>query len=50
MDGVGGSVLIPVSGDYDGDGKVDLVLFNAATSTWLFRPSALNYAQFSLTF
>jgi len=46
----GGPDYVPVSGDFDGDGKADLVLYNAATSTWLFRLSTSGYVKFPVTF
>lgn len=35
-------------GDYDGDGKTDFVIYQAATGNWLIRPSSFGYTLFSL--
>jgi hypothetical protein len=48
--GSGAGAKEPVAGCFDGDGKADLVLYNTATTTWLFRLSSLEYAQFSIAF
>jgi len=50
VEGFGGPDYSPVSGDYDGDGLADLVLYNAAISTWLFRLSSADYARVSTSF
>ena len=35
---------LKISGDYDGDGKQDLMLYHETTGTWIMRLSAAGYA------
>ena len=35
-------------GDYDGDGKTDFVMYDAATGNWLVRLSTMSYSLYSL--
>jgi len=35
-------------GDYDGDGKTDFVVYDAATGNWLVRLSTMGYSLYSL--
>jgi hypothetical protein len=44
---VGGGGWMPVAGDYDGDGKADLCLYNATTGAWRVQLSASEYATVS---
>ncbi|MBI2438517.1 MAG: FG-GAP repeat protein [Lentisphaerae bacterium] len=37
-------------GDFDGDGKADLVIYETATSAWTFRLSSRGYASFTVVF
>lgn len=41
--GTTAGLKIPVSGDFDGDGKTDLALYNEATGTWQIRFSGSEY-------
>ena len=38
--GWGGSAFKPVPGDYDGDGKTDIAIYNTATGAWWIIPSS----------
>ncbi len=36
----GGDAIIPIAGDFDGDGVSDIATFDPATGTWAFLPSS----------
>jgi hypothetical protein len=38
--GWGGSVFTPVRGDYDGDGKTDIAIYNTSSGAWWIIPSS----------
>ena len=38
--GWGGSAFKPVPGDYDGDGKIDIAIYNTSTGAWWIIPSS----------
>ena len=40
----GGAGVVPVPGDYDGDGKADLMVYQAASGLWLCALSSQGYA------
>jgi spore coat protein A, manganese oxidase len=41
----GGSGLIPVSGDYDGDGKTDVAVYQTSTGHWFLVGSTDGFMQ-----
>jgi hypothetical protein len=45
--GVGGDIAVP--GDYDGDGKMDVVVFRPSTGAWFMRVSSTGFVG-SLTY
>jgi probable HAF family extracellular repeat protein len=42
-----GQTDVPMTGDMDGDGRADLVLWQAATGTWMWRTSRSEFALHS---
>ena len=33
-------VMLPVPGDYDGDGKTDIAVYHSASGLWFIKPSS----------
>jgi len=44
----GGTGVVPVPGDYDGDGQADLMVYQAASGLWLCALSSQGYATSGL--
>jgi hypothetical protein len=47
---LGGLGRVPVSGDFDGDGKTDLAVYQESTGLWQALLSGSNYAPVGTTF
>ena len=37
---------MPVTGDYDGDGKTDVAIFRPSTATWWILQSSTDYTTY----
>lgn len=44
LEGFGGAGYVPISGDMDGDMKADIVIYEAATGTWIGLLSSMGYS------
>ena len=45
--GLGSAGDIPITGDYDGDGKSDLVVWRAPQGMWYILRSSTNFSQYT---
>jgi hypothetical protein len=43
---VGTGADVPVLGDYDGDGKIDIAVYRPATGGWYILRSSANFTTF----
>jgi hypothetical protein len=39
----GASIDVPVPGDYDGDGRIDVTVYRPTTAHWFILKSSTNY-------